>query len=181
MSSSPQQLISNLSGFFDLSIDRRTLVANILKTISDFTGYEKTAIYLPDASPEPPADAGIPARVEQIDAYSIPLQSPRGKVVGVLEIQNWNGKTGQDGNLPLLELLAQFAALALEYRLETPSGSANPKVADVISLDLRRAKENLEKGLIDRALLQTRGNKSQAAKLLGITREGLRKAMKKVA
>ena len=67
-----------------------------------------------------------------------------------------------------------------DFQFEVDS-SASQTASNVIPLDLRTAKESLEKELIQRALQQTDGNKTQAAKLLGITREGLRKAMKKAA
>ncbi|RMD97043.1 MAG: sigma-54-dependent Fis family transcriptional regulator [Deltaproteobacteria bacterium] len=41
--------------------------------------------------------------------------------------------------------------------------------------------EGVEREMIREALLKTKGNKSQAARLLGITREGLRKKMKRLA
>ncbi|OFZ20416.1 MAG: hypothetical protein A2X94_08355 [Bdellovibrionales bacterium GWB1_55_8] len=50
-----------------------------------------------------------------------------------------------------------------------------------VNFDIRSAKEQLEADLIERALAETKGNKSQAARLLGITREGLRKAMNKIS
>lgn len=46
-------------------------------------------------------------------------------------------------------------------------------------LNLRAAKESLEKRLIKEALLKTGGNRTEAAELLGITREALRKKMLK--
>ncbi len=45
-------------------------------------------------------------------------------------------------------------------------------------LNLRKAKHELEKQLIQEALRQSDGNKTKAALKLGITREGLRKALK---
>ena len=57
--------------------------------------------------------------------------------------------------------------------------SASPPNSNV--LNIREAKERVERELIGEALKKTDGNKSGAAKLLGITREGLRKAMKKCA
>lgn len=47
------------------------------------------------------------------------------------------------------------------------------------TFDLRMAKEDFERRLIERVLKETNGNKSAAARMLGITREGLRKAMLK--
>ncbi len=44
-------------------------------------------------------------------------------------------------------------------------------------LELKSAKLKLEKRLIEKALNITNGNKTRAAEKLGITREGLRKAM----
>jgi Nif-specific regulatory protein len=52
-------------------------------------------------------------------------------------------------------------------------------MGQVIDLNLRRAKQLFEQKLIEKALERTDGNKTEAAKLLGITREGLRKAMMK--
>lgn len=46
------------------------------------------------------------------------------------------------------------------------------------SRTLRFAKRELQKRLIEEALEATRGNKTRAARILGITREGLRKAMR---
>ena len=46
-------------------------------------------------------------------------------------------------------------------------------------LNLKLAKTRLEKRMIEAALIKTNQNKSRAAKLLGLTREGLRKAMQK--
>ena len=61
-----------------------------------------------------------------------------------------------------------------------PSDSALSSSAP--NFNLRNAKHRFEQKLIERALQHTAGNKTEAAKLLGITREGLRKAMlKKIA
>lgn len=48
-----------------------------------------------------------------------------------------------------------------------------------LQFNLREAKEAFELYFIDLALRETKGNKSQAARLIGITREGLRKALMK--
>jgi len=48
-----------------------------------------------------------------------------------------------------------------------------------MDLNIKSAKEVLEEKLIKMSLKKTKGNKSVAAKLLGLTREGLRKAMQK--
>jgi transcriptional regulator with GAF, ATPase, and Fis domain len=53
--------------------------------------------------------------------------------------------------------------------------------AQIIDFNLRKAKHLFEQRLIERALERTGGNKTEAAKLLGITREGLRKALLKAA
>lgn len=65
-------------------------------------------------------------------------------------------------------------------KTEEQGPNENPG-AKILDFNLRRAKELFENDLIQKALQETGGNKSQAAKLLGITREGLRKAMKKSA
>ncbi len=44
-------------------------------------------------------------------------------------------------------------------------------------LDLRAAVETLERRMIGAAMAQTSGNQVQAARILGISREGLRKKM----
>jgi Nif-specific regulatory protein len=51
----------------------------------------------------------------------------------------------------------------------------------VLDFNLKRAKQLFEHRLIEKALAKTGGNKTEAAKLLGITREGLRKALIKTA
>ncbi|MGZ3694242.1 MAG: sigma-54-dependent Fis family transcriptional regulator [Bdellovibrionota bacterium] len=50
----------------------------------------------------------------------------------------------------------------------------------VISLDLKDARASLDREVIRRALAQCKGNKTEAAKLLGLSREGLRLALRKV-
>ncbi|MBS1983620.1 MAG: hypothetical protein JST16_05555 [Bdellovibrionales bacterium] len=49
--------------------------------------------------------------------------------------------------------------------------------ASEVSWNLREAKEEFEQRLIQLVLHETHGNKSRAARMLGITREGLRKAL----
>jgi transcriptional regulator with GAF, ATPase, and Fis domain len=65
---------------------------------------------------------------------------------------------------------------------DAPGENAVAEGGRVLDFNLRRAKELFEHRLIERALVETAGNKSEAARLLGITREGLRKALlRKVA
>ena len=52
---------------------------------------------------------------------------------------------------------------------------------EIVDFNLKRAKQLFEQKLIEKALARTGGNKTEAAKLLGITREGLRKALIKTA
>ena len=51
---------------------------------------------------------------------------------------------------------------------------AAPELATADSLDLKAHIEPIERSLIEAALARTRGNRVQAAKLLGLSREGLR-------
>ena len=53
--------------------------------------------------------------------------------------------------------------------------------AETISLDLRSALENLERQLIDRALVKTNGNRTEAAALLGLNRTTLVEKLRKYA
>jgi Nif-specific regulatory protein len=55
-----------------------------------------------------------------------------------------------------------------------PNGNG---AGELVDFNLRRAKQLFEQKLIETALERAGGNKTEAAKLLGITREGLRKAL----
>jgi transcriptional regulator with PAS, ATPase and Fis domain len=70
--------------------------------------------------------------------------------------------------------------LAIPGDWSAKTTAATPEAPDE-HLNLKLAKTKLEKRLIEAALAKTHQNKSHAAKLLGLTREGLRKAMLKVA
>jgi len=50
----------------------------------------------------------------------------------------------------------------------------------IATLDLKDARTHIDREIIRRALDQCKGNKTEAAKLLGLSREGLRLAMQKV-
>jgi transcriptional regulator with PAS, ATPase and Fis domain len=58
----------------------------------------------------------------------------------------------------------------LEFLFPTAESHAAPAAAGI---DLREAVQQLEKSLIKRALRQANGNRTQAAKLLGISRRAL--------
>jgi Nif-specific regulatory protein len=79
---------------------------------------------------------------------------------------------------------------AKDFPLESPNGEASSTVptlsvvqggGELVDFNLKRAKQLFENRLIEKALERTGGNKTEAAKLLGITREGLRKALMKAA
>ena len=70
----------------------------------------------------------------------------------------------------------QLTLGTLEKSIEGVSG----KVRVVLDeLNLKHAKDRIEREVIRQALNETGGNRTEAAKLLGITREGLRRAMLK--
>ena len=50
-----------------------------------------------------------------------------------------------------------------------------------VGLDVRGRKDQLERELVREALGKTRGNQTQAAKLLGLSRFGLHKLMKRLS
>lgn len=111
----------------------------------------------------------------------------------------WLGKTLSDdalqflrhspwpGNLSELRLVLEQALyrssvapwVSLEHFAQAPQDST----ASAISLtnNLRDARDAFEKDFISQVLSRTKGNKTQAAKLLGLSREGLRKALNKKA
>ncbi len=62
-----------------------------------------------------------------------------------------------------------------------PSTTSESDWIRSLPLDFREAKAHVENLLIARALRECDGNKTEAAEKLGLTREGLRKAMKKAA
>ena len=118
------------------------------------------------------------------------------KITGVIESLNHKRADLSAQELQSLQLLSNIAATSLEQSPHTTgtvlklvpketethvTGSDNfvSQVAHKVNFCLRDAKEEFEQRLIDLALTKTKGNKSQAAKLMGITREGLRKAMLK--
>ncbi len=63
---------------------------------------------------------------------------------------------------------------------QTSSSVPQRAPANPPSMNLKTAKDWLERELIERALVMTHGNKTEAAKILGITREGLRLAIRKL-
>jgi transcriptional regulator with GAF, ATPase, and Fis domain len=77
---------------------------------------------------------------------------------------------------------------AKDFQLDLDDTAVPRRAAEFISqkvkgsedFNLRAAKDEVERQLIIKALERTENNKTQAAKLLGLTREGLRKAMDKL-
>ncbi len=76
--------------------------------------------------------------------------------------------------------LSDFSSLA-EVQVRTPLSVALYISDDAGLSSLKVARDEFEQVFIQKALRKTRGNKTQAAKLLGLSREGLRKALNKKA
>ena len=101
--------------------------------------------------------------------------------VGVLEIltrYGWPGNVRQLRNeIERAVLLCPARRLRAADLSPWVRGEETP--AQDTGLNLRAAKEQLERRLIKEALKRTGGNRKEAAKLLGITREALRKKLHK--
>jgi DNA-binding NtrC family response regulator len=89
-----------------------------------------------------------------------------GHIMDVLAEYDWPGNVRE-----LRNVLQRYITLG---HLEFLSPTAESQVAPVTAgIDLREAVQQLEKSLIKRALSQANGNRTQAAKLLGISRRAL--------
>ena len=89
-----------------------------------------------------------------------------GRIMDVLIEYDWPGNVRE-----LRNVLQRYVTLGHLEFLAPGSGPETPlKQAD---LDLRRAAKQLERSLVSKALHETGGNRSQAAKLLGISRRAL--------
>ncbi len=93
-----------------------------------------------------------------------------GRTMDVLMEYDWPGNVRE-----LRNVLQRYLTLGhLEF---LSPGSASTSVLIPASINLRKAVRQLEKSLIKRALVQSDGNKTQAAKLLGISRRALFRKM----
>ena len=97
-------------------------------------------------------------------------------VMDALRGYHWPGNVRQLRNEVERAVLLSSAPV---LRLEDFSPTLRGETQEDAGLDLRTAKERLERRLIEEALRRTGGNRSAAAKLLGITREALRKKILK--
>ena len=73
-----------------------------------------------------------------------------------------------------LTLAGDDGEIKLEYLSERIKGSAENQVqTDEAPISLQEATARLERKVVEDALRQTGGNRSRAARILGLTREGL--------
>ncbi len=103
----------------------------------------------------------------------------RGFAEGVMDAlcgYHWPGNVRQLRNEVERAVLLCSAPV---LRLDNFSAALRGEAQEDVGLDLRAAKERLERRLITEALRRTGGNRTAAAKLLGITREALRKKLLK--
>jgi Nif-specific regulatory protein len=119
-----------------------------------------------------------PAALDKLKAYSWPgnIRQLNNKIEGAMILSGDRMRLEpRDFQLePKLEAVPRMEA-------SQGASSSNEMPSNVIDLDLRSGKERFERELIKRALEAAGGNKSEAARKLGISREGLRKAMMKLA
>jgi len=81
------------------------------------------------------------------------------------------------GNRPTLEP----TDFSFEDSVGTSLSGADPlALLGIVSLDLKNARVRLEREVVRRAIAQSKENKTDAAKLLGLSREGLRLLMRKL-
>lgn len=119
-------------------------------------------------------------RYKTLTILTVPLRTPQGRTIGAIEILNSKKGKFSEEDQETLQVLGLFAAIALEQQTAMRlAREGDPSVVSVrlLSLDVREGKVAVERELIRRAMEQSRGNKSEAARILGMTREGLRKAM----
>lgn len=117
--------------------------------------------------------------------YRLPPKTLSAAAVEYLQAQEWPGNIRQLRNRVESALIASRGrdVIALDDFVEL--GPARKKIQKKSSasgsevIPLREAKLRAERQAIEAALGQTKGNRAAAAKLLGITREGLRLAMRK--
>jgi two-component system response regulator AtoC len=104
--------------------------------------------------------------------------------MAALELYQWPGNAREVRNvierlliLRTGETAIRVDELPIEVRLTSPSGGSIgcPYVLPESGVDL----EAVERGLIDQALARAKGNQTQAARLLGITRYALRYRLEK--
>ena len=103
----------------------------------------------------------------------------RGFAEGVMDMlcgYHWPGNVRQLRNEVERAVLLCSAPV---LRIDDFSAALRGETQEDAGLDLRAAKERLERRLITEALRRTGGNRTAAAKLLGITREALRKKLLK--
>jgi Nif-specific regulatory protein len=115
--------------------------------------------------------------------YRLPPKAISQQAIDYLKAQPWPGNIRQLRNRIESALinarereeigLADFSEKAFFTGTKTRSDVAGPRQT------LKEAKDQAEQRAVQAALLSTKGNKAAAAKLLGITREGLRKVLLK--
>lgn len=115
--------------------------------------------------------------------YRLPPRTLSPAAVDYLQAQEWPGNIRQLRNRVESALIASRGRDVIGLEDFVEKGPAPQKKRKFPSggevLPLREAKHRAERQAIEAALAHTKGNKAAAAKLLGITREGLRQAMRK--
>jgi transcriptional regulator with PAS, ATPase and Fis domain len=103
-----------------------------------------------------------------------------------LELYHWPGNIRELQNKIESALITSGANAILrpeDFQLDVSAlrqNSNDPLGANAsLEFDLKKARAVFERGLIERALEHCHGNKTEAARLLGLSREGLRKALLK--
>ncbi|MBT3983906.1 MAG: GAF domain-containing protein [Bacteriovoracaceae bacterium] len=96
---------------------------------------------------------------------------------GVIQALNSISGRFEKYELDLLELVGHLLSCGLSA-LSTSSESHHFEIDD---LNVKKQKERLEQKLISLALVETGGNKQKASGVLGLSKEGLRKAIKRKA
>jgi transcriptional regulator with PAS, ATPase and Fis domain len=93
-----------------------------------------------------------------------------GRIMDILVEYDWPGNVRELSNV-----LQRYITLGHLEFLSPGSELANSPIT--VSIDMREAVQQLEKSLIKRALSQADGNRTRAAKLLGISRRALFRKM----
>jgi transcriptional regulator with GAF, ATPase, and Fis domain/tetratricopeptide (TPR) repeat protein len=121
-----------------------------------------------------------PATIDILQRYSWPgnVRELENQMQRVLVLTEPGQPVLPDALSPgLLETVADGCGSPLTRFSSVPLATATPDEPD--NLDLKGAVEMLEKRFIEKALEQTGGNKAEAARILGVSREGLRLKMKR--
>ena len=92
----------------------------------------------------------------------------------------WPGNVRQLENEVRRALVLSDGAIDVEHLVARDRRAPAPARAET-GLDVRRRIDALERDLVREALERTKGNQTQAAKLLGLSRFGLQKMIKRLA